>query len=114
MALNLGQKTERRILKEIGARRQPGSGAIPGLPNDGVKNRFLIEVKSTAKNSLGIKRKQVEDLEENALMIGKIPILILVFNKRGVAPYYDFRQAQEWVATPRWKFEQLTRRWKRS
>ena len=114
MTLNLGQKTERAILKKIGARRQPGSGAIAGFPNDGVKGRFLIEVKSTERNSLGIKRKWVEDLEENALTRGKIPVLVLVFNKRGVAPYYDFRQAQEWVAIPRWKFEQLTRRWKRS
>ena len=114
MARNPGQETERRILKKIGARRQPSSGAIPGFPNDGVKNRFLIEVKSTEKNSLGIKRKWVEDLEENALTRGKIPALVLVFNKRGVAPYHDFRQAQEWVAIPRWKFEQLTRHWKRS
>ena len=52
--------------------------------------------------------------DANNLTRGKIPALVLVFNKRGVAPYYDFRQAQEWVAIPRWKFEQLTRHWKKS
>lgn len=111
---NRGQQTERNILKKIGARRQPGSGAISGFPNDGTKGRWLIEVKSTEKNSLSVKRRWTEDLEENALTRGKVPALILVFNRRGVSSHYDFRPLQEWVAVPRWKFEQLTARWKRS
>lgn len=117
---NLGQKTERQILKKIGARRQPGSGAIPGLPNDGVKNRYLIEVKSTVKASLGLKKKWLEDLEENALRHGKIPALIIVFNKipnvggsAAMRAMGDRAERQEWVAIPRWRFECLTKGWRR-
>ena len=120
MTLNLGQKTERGILKKIGARRQPGSGAIPGFPNDGVKDRYLIEIKSTQRASLGIKRKWLEDLEENAMLIGKVPALIVVFNEIWHVGANSFKmtprtlRCQEWVAIPRRDFEKLTKDWKRS
>jgi len=106
---NLGQEIERRILKEIGARRQPRSGGIPGFPNDGTIGRYLIEVKSTTKKSLGLKRKWLEDLEENALTHGKTPAIIVVFNDAKRVT----NQRQEWVAVPRWKFERLTKNWRK-
>ena len=121
---NIGQEVERRILKEIGARRQPRSGGIPGFPNDGTIGRYLIEVKSTTKKSLGLKRKWLEDLEENALTSGRIPVLVIVFPERleivKVAPDKESFgaassrvQPQEWVAIPRWKFERLTKNWRK-
>jgi len=115
MARNLGQQTERRILKKIGARRQPASGAIAGFPNDGVLNKYLIEVKSTQRRSLGIKRKWLEDLEENAMMHGKVPALVIVFNCEIYRPSFcGYEPSDEWVAIPRHDFEQLTKKWKRS
>ena len=116
---NRGQQTERDILKKIGARRQPGSGAISGFPNDGVKGRYLIEVKSTQCESLSLKRKWLEDLEENAMVRGKIPALVIVFNRpehkgsTGYASWTVDAQISEWVAIPRRDFDRLTKGWKR-
>ena len=116
MVRNLGQKTERRILKKIGARRQPASGAIPGFPNDGVKNRYLIEVKSTQRVSLGLKRKWLEDLEENAISRSKIPALMIVFNAPDslTRDSVSIESLCEWVAVPRRDFERITKEWKKS
>ena len=109
---NLGQQTERRILKELDARRQPRSGGIPGFPNDGIKGRYLIEVKSTQVGSLNIKREMVMSLEDNALGRDKIPALILVFNRKGEQDsLFTYR---EFVAIPREDFERLTKNWKKS
>lgn len=117
---NRGQQTERDILKEIGAKRQPGSGAILGFPNDGVKGRYLIEVKSTQQASLGLKRKWLEDLDENAVVRSKVPTLIIVFHKvnsiGGFSTPRMINDAEilEWVAIPRRDFERLTKDWKKS
>lgn len=109
---NLGQRTERRVLKNIGARRQPRSGGIPGFPNDGIKGRYLIEVKSTETDSLRVKREVVMSLEDNALGRDKIPALILVFNRKGERDsLFTYR---EFVAIPREDFERLTKGWKKS
>src|SRR3990167_8215642 len=114
MDRSLGQKTERVILKKIGARRQPASGAIVGFPNDGIKNRYLIEVKSTQHESLSLKRKWLEDLEENAITRGKVPALVIVFNSEVSGPsFYRYRPSGEWVAIPRRDFELLTKGWKK-
>ena len=117
MTRNLGQQTERRILKKIGARRQPGSGSLPGFPNDGVKNRYLLEVKSTQRGSLGLKREWLETLEENAMVRGKIPALVIIFNDvpiglRATTPRgYGL---EDWVAIPMRDFERLTKGWEKS
>ena len=118
---NLGQRIEKYVLKEIGARRQPGSGGIPGFPNDGIIGKYLIEVKSTVKSSLGLKRKWLEDLEENAFAFGKVPALIIVFNKIPnvggsvtMRTMDDRAERREWVAIPRWRFERLTKGWRRT
>mgnify|MGYP001614488199 CR=1 FL=1 len=120
MARNLGQKTERRILKKIGAHRQPASGAIPGLPNDGIKNRYLLEVKSTQRKSLGIKREWLESLEENATARSKVPALLMILNRvNSVGSFSTHRmrmeaETAEWVAIPLRDFERLTKGWARS
>lgn len=118
---NLGQKTERRVLKKIGARRQPRSGGIPGFPNDGVKGRYLIEIKSTVQGSIGVKRKVVDDLEENAMTRDKIPALVLVFDFPEPGFYFSRAhgwmrvvKTSSWVAIPREDFQRLTKDWKKS
>ena len=96
-----GQYAERRVLKQIKARPQPNSGAIPGMPNDGVKGKYLIEVKSTVKKSISLKRAWLAELEENALMHGKTPALIVLFEG-----------GQWWVVVPLHDFEKLNPEWK--
>ncbi len=104
-----GQKAEKAVLKKIKARPQPASGSLPGMPNDGIKGRYLIEVKSTVKKSISIKRKWIDELEDNAMMRGKIPTLILVFDdpNAGIIPY------SEWVTVPLQHYKQLSNDWKK-
>ena len=117
MARNRGQQTERDILKKIGAKRQLGSGSLPGFPNDGVIGKYLLEVKSTQRRSLGIKRKWLEDLEENAITRGKIPAMIMIFNSTQSIVAHGLPWVRvcenEWVTIPRRDFELLTKGWKK-
>ncbi len=108
MGANSGRKVEKQILKKIKARPQPNSGAFPGMPNDGIKGRFLIEVKSTEKRSISVKYKSVSELGENALMRGKIPALILAFHVNILTG-----PIEEWVAMPLGDFERLTNFWRK-
>lgn len=105
---NLGFAIEKRILKSLGARRHPRSGGIPGLPNDGVLGRFLLEIKSTIRAERAIKYEWLQKLEENAILLGKIPVLIVVFSDP------KMRSMEQWVAVPRRDFERITKEWKKS
>ncbi len=102
VARNEGKKTEKRALRKIGAQQQPASGALPGIPNDGVKGRYLIEVKSTVRGSISLKREWLEDLDENALLRNKTGAFLFVFER-----------GEWWVAIPLSKFESLTNEWKK-
>lgn len=105
-----GQKAEKRTIKKIKAKPQPASGAFPGMPNDGIKGKYLIEIKSTVKKSISIKREWFESLDENAMFTGKTGALILVFDaeRQTVSMPYE-----EWVAVPLGVFERLTNDWKK-
>lgn len=98
---NPGKEVEKQVLKKIKARPQPNSGSTPGMPNDGVKGRYLIEVKSTEKKSIRLQLEDLAKLEDNALMHGKIPALVIAFEGR-----------QWWVATPIFDFEKITLGWR--
>ncbi len=109
MGANSGRKVEKQILKKIKARPQPNSGAFPGMPNDGIKGRFLIEVKSTIKKSIRINAKWLNDLEENAINRSKTPALILVLGNKEMALETEIF---EWVAIPLRDFQRLSKDWK--
>lgn len=96
-----GQDAERRVLKKIKARPQPNSGAIPGMPHDGIRGRWMIEVKSTEKKSLGVKREWLIELEGNAINHIKHPAMILLFEG-----------CQPWVLVPLDDFEKLSLGWR--
>ena len=101
---NKGREVEKRVLKKIKARPQPNSGAIPGMPNDGIKGRYLIEVKSTVRGSIGVKKKWLLDLFDASALRNKTPAMILVFVDERV---------EEWVLIPQWDFEKLTNNWRK-
>ena len=105
---NRGQRTERKILHRIHAQRVPASGAIPGLPNDGRKGRFLIEVKSTERESIGVKLEWLEQLIDDSALRDKVPALILIFNE---ARSEYANAITEWIAVPRIDFERITENW---
>ena len=110
-----GQEAERRVIKKIGAVPQPASGAFPGMPHDGIKGKYLIEVKSTVKQSIGMKLEWLTDLGNNALMRDKVPALIVVFEELLYASESKVktRVMEQWVLVPLSDFEKITDRWKK-
>lgn len=103
-----GQEAERRVIKKIGAVPQPASGAFPGMPQDGIKGKFLIQIKSTIKKSISVKREWLDSLTEDSIMRDKIPTLIVRFDDDGtiIAP-------EDWVAIPLSDFERIAKGWKK-
>ncbi len=106
---NEGRHVEKQVLKRIKARPQPNSGALPGMPNDGVKGKYLIEVKSTVKKSLGVKWEWLKDLEENAILRSKVAAMVIVFNQDGGG---TIGLNKCWVAVPLRDFEKLSLDWR--
>ena len=96
-----GQIAEKRVLKSIKARPQPRSGGIAGFPHDGVKGRWLIEIKSTQKRSIRIESEWLEKLFDNAIFQRKLPALIVSIEGGYVV------QGREWVMIPRQTFDKL-------
>lgn len=71
------------------------------MPHDGIRGKYMIEVKFTEKKSLGVKREWMTALEENAINHRKNPAMILIFENCG-----------PWVAVPLYDFEKLSLGWK--
>lgn len=69
------KKTEARIAKEFGGKRNRGSGNKWYNPSDIKSLIYLIESKETNKESFSIKRSVWEKLYEEALFSKKIPLL---------------------------------------
>jgi Holliday junction resolvase len=77
---DLSKEQEKRVARKIGGRRQPASGALPGIPNDVSSDEFLIECKRTKYSGMGIKGEWIQKLDEVAIMHGKTPCLELEFD----------------------------------
>ena len=74
-----GQKSERRVVKKMGARRTIASGATDRQKGDGSTRKALIEAKATVKRSYSVKQETLEKLRLQALQEGKYPVLAVSF-----------------------------------
>ena len=102
-----GQKSELRVLEDMGAMQTIASGSLDGMKSDGVKNNLRIECKATIKNSISLKREWLLKIREEALATNKIPVLTISFvtadgeSKEGgdfaVIPLYLFTDFAEWL-----------------
>ena len=70
-----GNKSEERVLNNMGADQTIGSGAFAGMKSDGIKGVFRIECKATNKQSMGIKLEWLNKIREEALGTGKTPLV---------------------------------------
>ncbi len=75
-------KQEKRLAKDIGARRTPMSGAIDTSPSDMIKGNYIIESKATKGKSISVKEEWLSSLKRSPMHLGKIPTLILEFEGR--------------------------------
>ena len=97
LRINLpGTVAERLAAKRVGARLQPGSGSLLGAKGDMVRKTFLIESKSTQKESLGVKLAWLRKIEKEALDANKDPALMIQFTDGDGRPV----KGGVWVAVP--------------
>ena len=102
-----GQKSEVRVLEDMGAMQTIASGSLDGMKSDGVKDNLRIECKATMKKSISLKHEWLLKIREEALATNKIPVLTISFvtadgeSKAGgdyaVIPLYLFTDFAEWL-----------------
>jgi hypothetical protein len=95
---------EERIAARIGGRRVPGSGASPYARGDVKEDRYLVEAKQTAKDSMRVTWAWLAKITRQAVGIGRVPALAIEL--RSGAPR-DPLVGSEWVMLPLGEFERL-------
>jgi hypothetical protein len=74
-------KQEKRLAKDLGAKRQPQSGAKDTSPADMIKGNYIIESKATNKDSIVLHKEWLDQLKQSPINYGKVPTLIIDFIK---------------------------------
>ena len=68
------KKQEDKIAKDLGGKRQPGSGCRWGYRRDVINKQLLVEAKITEKSKFSISGRDLLFLRKQAYLIGKIPV----------------------------------------
>ena len=99
-----GRSSESRLAKVLGARLTPASGAMQGAKGDIMLKDFLIEAKSTLRDSFSVQLSQLAKIRAEALSAGKSPMLSVSFCTGNGAP----RESGEWAMIPLRVWRELT------
>ncbi len=99
-----GRSSERRLSKNLGGRLTPASGAMDGAKGDIHLNDFLLEAKSTTRDSFSVDYRQLAKIKAESLANDKTPGLTVSFTTGNGHP----RQSGEWVLIPLSTFKELT------
>lgn len=98
-----GVKAEKKTAKRMGAKLTHFSGALPNSRGDMTLDDFLIELKTTTGNSLGVKLDWLLKINQEAIQSGKSPALHIQFVDGGGNP----KQCGSWVAIREDDFRRL-------
>ena len=101
-----GRRSEKKVAKRVGGRQTPASGAMSGAKGDVVLPAWLMECKSTVKDSIGIKHEWLSKIAKEALAKGKEPALTIAFTDAQGRPVAN---AGQWVCIPLKLWEELCR-----
>jgi len=94
-------RQEKRVAKGLGGHRKAASGATPTSKGDVSAKGFLIEAKTTEKDSFSLKSATLAKIDQEALGELKQPAVFLEFqNMKRPAP-------KEWVLIPASVFHAL-------
>lgn len=96
-----GRASENKVASRMGARLTPSSGALAGAKGDMTTPRFLIEAKSTLKDSMTLKLDWLCKIGAEARSKGKTPALTITFVRPNGEPVMNGR----WVMIPENLFE---------
>ena len=98
-----GRKSETKTSKRLGGQQTPASGAMDGAKGDIVLNKFLVEAKSTIKDSISIKFEWLAKISGEALSKVKFPALTITFTNWSGCP----RPRGKWVLIREQDFKDL-------
>jgi hypothetical protein len=84
---------EKRVAKILGGRRQPMSGAGMFSKADVLHSRFLVECKTTSKQSYSVTKGTLDKLRQQAYDASRAPVLVFSLDDdRGVP--------EDWAVIP--------------
>ena len=74
-------KQEKQVVKQLGGRQTPNSGATPWVKGDVLLDQFLIECKTSTveKQTFSVPKKWLDKMQEEAFAMGK-PYAALCFD----------------------------------
>ena len=99
-----GRSSESRLSKTLGGRLTPASGALEGAKGDIKLEDFILEAKSTTRDSFSVSYSQLAKIKAESLSSDKAPGLTVSFVTGNGAP----RHSGEWVLIPLATFRELT------
>lgn len=79
----VSKRGETKTAREIGGRRQPGSGSGPHAKGDIKSKHLLIERKDTTQTGYRITFADLEKLRKQAAMADKIPAFLIADARSG-------------------------------
>jgi len=74
-------KQEKKLAKDLGAKRNLQSGAQATSPADMIKGNYVIESKATNKNSIVLHKEWLDQLKQSPINFGKVATLVIDFTK---------------------------------
>jgi hypothetical protein len=95
------KRHEREIAERAGERQVPGSGNQLGSPGDTVGLHFLRDGKATTKAGMSLKAEWLRKIVEQALRLGKTPVLELRFEGA------EIPVPKDWVLLPAEDFQEI-------
>ena len=98
-----GLKSEKRASHRLDAILRPGSGALDGAKGDMLVHEFLVESKSTVKDSLSLKYSYLCKIAQEAAEQAHYPALIVQF----VTPNGRIKNDGGWVMIPERLFKRI-------
>lgn len=91
-----GRVAEKSLAKRLGGSVTPGSGALDGAKGDVKVGDFLIENKTSTRDSFSIKKDHLYKIYQESLEVTKTPALAIQFvNSEGKSDKRD-----RWVMMP--------------
>lgn len=99
-----GNQSEKKTAKRLGGTQTPASGALAGAKGDIELPKFLVEAKSTVKESLSLKREWLMKISGEALAKGKAPCVALTFTTDNGTP----KPRSKWILITEQMFRELT------
>lgn len=97
-----GRAAEKAFAAKLGMRLMPASGAASSK-GDMADETFLVEVKSTIKDTYSLSIQTLSKIHGEAIMAGKLPAFAVLFTDKDGVPVRE----GSWIAVPEWVWREM-------